>query len=427
MAAFAFAVRIAWVLAVAAHYALGHDALFYRAGGVALAAGHGYVNSWYIVHPPVTAQFPPLFTTYLGVFAWLFGDSRLVAHVAVCLAGTAVVVCTGLLGRKVAGDQVGIVAATVAAVYPGLVVPDGSLMAETLFTLVVIASVLVAYRVHERPTLPAWTLLGMLLGLATLTRGEGVLLVPLLIGPLIASRARVPLRVVGGASVAVVACVLVLVPWTVRNYETFHHPVLLADDSGTLVRGANCSSAYGGRLLGSWDALCDINPGIHQSTNEAVEASRELHAGVHYASTRLWRIPVVVAARLGRTFGVFRPVQEVRLGTSEGRPFGAGLMAWIAFFALAPFAVIGAWAIRGRGVYWAPLAAVVAMVVLTSVLSYGNTRFGVAMQPVVVVFAAIAFVHLFGTTRDRLRRTARPSRTPPDDTEDVALGAATRE
>src|SRR5437868_11742393 len=68
----ALGARIAWVEAVAGHYPLASDALFYRHGALALARGYGYGFA-YLGRLTPTAQFPPAFVTYLASAAWLFG------------------------------------------------------------------------------------------------------------------------------------------------------------------------------------------------------------------------------------------------------------------------------------------------------------------------------------------------------------------
>src|SRR5690242_9584753 len=122
-----FAFRLLWVFAVAGQYKIGNDAGYYFTSGHALAEGKGFVNGLVIFGPPpASAMFPPGFVVFLGAVS-LVSKSRLAAHIGICLVGSATVYMTGIVGRRVAGDTVGVVAAALAAIYPMLIVADGTL------------------------------------------------------------------------------------------------------------------------------------------------------------------------------------------------------------------------------------------------------------------------------------------------------------
>src|SRR6185503_5307734 len=107
-----------------------------------LADGHGYIRpfdfaDFGLVH--VTAEYPPLFPALLSVISVL-GATSIEAHrLLTCLLGGGTVVLIGLLGRRVRGDTVGLVAAGIAAVYPVLFVTDTMLMTKSLYVLIVSA------------------------------------------------------------------------------------------------------------------------------------------------------------------------------------------------------------------------------------------------------------------------------------------------
>ena len=53
------------------------------------------------------------------------------------LFGAGTIVTLAVLGRRVGGDRVGLIAAAVAAVYPMLITADGALMSESLYGFLV--------------------------------------------------------------------------------------------------------------------------------------------------------------------------------------------------------------------------------------------------------------------------------------------------
>ena len=61
-----------------------------------------------------------------------------------CLIGTATIAVTALVTRDLAGERAGVIAAVVAALYPGFWVFDGEVMSEALVMLLAALTVLAA-------------------------------------------------------------------------------------------------------------------------------------------------------------------------------------------------------------------------------------------------------------------------------------------
>src|SRR5690606_35426761 len=100
-------------------------------------------------------------------------------QLALCFVGAATVGLVGLVGRRLGGDGVGLLAAGLAAVYPMLFQADAILMTESPYAFLVAGAVLLTYRAIERPGVARFALLGAVLGLGALTRAEALLLAPL--------------------------------------------------------------------------------------------------------------------------------------------------------------------------------------------------------------------------------------------------------
>jgi len=290
--------------------------------------------------------------------------------------------------------------------------PEATLMSETVFLCLVVAALLLALRAYESPTPWRVVALAVVLGLAVLTRAEaGVLGLPLLGGLVVARSARAGrARRIGLAALGVVVMAAVVVPWTIRNQQTFHAFVPVSNNLGTALAGANCGLTYSGTSLGSWRSTFAVGDasagqcftgfnGSQRGFDEARAAADARHRGITYAQDHAGDLPKVVLARLGRTFGVFRPEQQIRLEALEGRPIGwerAGTwLEWVLY----PFAIAGAiLLVRRRAPVW-PLAAAVLSVLVATVVTYGNQRFRIGAEPAVIVAAATALVAGFGRVR----------------------------
>ncbi|MCU1430284.1 MAG: hypothetical protein JWL83_4284 [Actinomycetia bacterium] len=419
----ALAIRVAYNLVVDPAVAVLSDASAYHQLGRNLADGRGYIRPFdfqlFGVHR-ATAEYPPLFPALLAFLTLIGLGSVNNQQLVLTVVGTATVVLTGLIGRRVAGDTAGLVAAGIAAIHPMLFQADGILMTESLSTALVAGCVLLALRVRSRPGVGGFVALGALLGITTLCRAEGFLLAPLLIVPLaFVPRGRPFAQRITLAAAGLVAVVGVLTPWTVYNETRFHTFIPVSNNLGTVLDGANCGPTYSGPALGSWRFIragdCFAGFDIRDPHfDEATAAAAARRQGIDYFRAHKRRAPAVAAARLARTWGVFRPSQQVNLGVLEGRNHRwetAG--TWLTWLLL-PLAVAGAVLLaRRRATLW-PLLAPIVTVSIVSIVTYGNPRFRASADPMLCVLAAVTVASI-AAAASTMRATSAGARnlTPP--------------
>jgi 4-amino-4-deoxy-L-arabinose transferase-like glycosyltransferase len=386
------AVRIAYVVVVMPHVTLGFDSVWYGLQAGTIADGKGYINpAAYFGYggSVATANFPPLWPTVLAGIYKLGGHTARSFELVGCVLGAGTGVLAGLLGRRLAGSTAGVLSAALVGASPFLIAADGSLMAESLFVLLMTGGVLLAYAASDRPTPVRWLTLGAVLGLAALTRSDGLLLGPLLV-VVVAWRARTlpAAKRFARATLAIGAIVAVVAPWAVRNSAALGEPVVLSSNSGSLLEGANCSATYGGADLGGWAGAClQFTDAPHVVEADASRRARD-HA-IRYARAHLGRLPLVGTVRALRIWGLYDPVEQSRAEAVESRPRVWQLLGWAYSLVLLPFAVTGALRLRRQSVDLRPLLAIVAGVTVLAVLSWGNQRFRLAAEPAVLVLAAV--------------------------------------
>ena len=340
-----------------------------------LANGDGFRQAF--VDEP-TAEYPPLWEVVLAG-ADVVGANGITSHRLVgALIGTITVVLVGLLARRVAGNAVGLVAAGIAALYPMLWAADVSLMSEPLYGMLLVATLLCA--TYRRPVL-----LGALIGLTALARGEALALIVLLVVPLFWRQWK-PM------ALAFLAFVVVLTPWTVRNLVTFEEPVLISNNSNGILIGANCPETYHGDLIGYWRFQCYLPKKAGEDESEYFLRNRE--AGIEYMQDNLDRLPPVMGARFLRLLDMWDRGQSIYINSAEGRSGKATEWGIYAFWVLLPLAIAGAVIQRRRRApLWVLLAPVV-LVVAVALATYGTTRFRFAAEPSVCILAAITLVTL---------------------------------
>lgn len=415
----ALVLRVVFILLVDPKVPAIGDASAYHLLANNLADGRGYIRPFDLQkfgRVVATAEYPPLFPAFLSVFARLGVRSVQGQRLVMAVVGSGTVVLVTYLGRRVGGRAVGIVAGVLAATYPMLALPDVILMTETLFAFLVVASLLLAYRADATPTPLRCAVLGLVLGFASLTRAEAMVLAVFLVVPL-AWRVHdaSAWRRLGLGAIVLAAAAVVVLPWSIRNYRTFHAFVPVSNSLVQIVDGANCRLTYSGPSLGSWRSTfgtADANRGecfegfngSRPGFDEAAAADRSRRDGLAYVRDHASSLPKVIAARELRTFGGFRPWQQTKLEALEGRPLAWERAGTVMYWVLAPLAIAGLTLLVRRRIPVWPLGATIATVVVSSALTYGTQRFRITAEPAVVVLAATALVA--GS-----RRLRRPTRT----------------
>src|SRR3954451_22575858 len=257
------------------------DGLEFHKLAYSIADSHRYAQASFLTPDRVlpTADKPPLYPLVLALFTAVGGHGWIPHQIAGALIGTGTVAVTAFLGRRVGGDRVGLVAGGLAAVYPMLIAADGSFRSESLYALLVTATLLSAYALRDRPTVRRALMCGGVIGLATLTRSEALLLLVLVVLP--AALLAVPRRRAAVLTLAAAAAtVVVLTPWLIRSWIQFDRPVFVSTNSGGLLAGANCAKTYHGEFLGQWWRGC-LRP-AHDS-NEAAVSAKLAADGIAYA------------------------------------------------------------------------------------------------------------------------------------------------
>lgn len=383
--------RIAYVRALGPGAPLGSDGTWYalQAGTIADHFQYLDVGKYYGLRGAVpTAQFPPAWPGVLAL-AHLVGVTSLNSYRVVGgLVGATTIFMTAFIGRRLVSAPVGLIAAAFVAVSPWMIAADGSLMAESLFTALVTASVLVAISVRTSPSLGRFALLGVLLGLATLTRTDGLVVGAALVTVIAWCVPGPVLRRGAFATAAVGMMLLVLLPWTVRNQSAMDAFVPLSNNSGSLLGGANCASTYSNDI-GGWDFEC-IKAVEQSGRSEVVRTDLERSHGLAYARDHLPRLAVTIGARMVRGWGLWSPVALADTETGESRNRTLQLAGWPVEMCILGLAVAGAFVAVRMRVRAAPIFAVIGAATIVLAISWGNQRFRGVAEPELAILAAVA-------------------------------------
>ncbi|HMG25315.1 MAG TPA: glycosyltransferase family 39 protein [Acidimicrobiia bacterium] len=397
----AFVFRLAYVLVQHRDEPLGGDALYYSLQGHHLAHGRWFIEPYLFRMDHVTlpsAIHPPVFSLYLGVVSRLGADSALAHRIAACLAGAAAVGVIGLVGRRLAGDRAGLIAAVIAALFPYLWINDAVVLSESVLALTTALMLLAAYEFWRRPTQWRAVAFGAALALVALTRAEAALLFGILAVPMVIMAPGLDWRRrLERLGVLALAAVVLIGPWVGFNIVRFEEPAYLSTGSGVTLVDTSCDPVYSGDFVGWWSFTCIPD---RLAKDEAVNDRKNREVALRYVRHHESEVPKVVAARIGRMWGVFRPLQTADL---DGRGVNADRVGLVASYVLIPLATWGLVLLRRRKEPILPMLALAALVTITAALFYGAIRFRVPADVAIVVCAAVALDGAWS----RLRTAAR--------------------
>jgi len=409
--------RVAYILTVGQHLKLGLDAIGYLLLGAGLAGGHGYSNPAFLfsgIHK-ATANFVPGYPLFLAGLLKLGITTRTGFQLVGALCGGVTVLLTGFFARRISRRaSVGLIAAGLVAVSPALIASDGSLMSETIAVPLTVGLLLAVAWAGTSASLLRWVAVGLIAGCLVLVRSEDLLnaLVLVPIAALVAPSAAIGRRM---AQVAVAVAVVgaVLAPWVVRNYETFTPHVVLSSNDGKTLAGANCPTTYQGPLMGYWDYSCVGHDALANSDEAKYDQVRG-EEGTAYLRSHAGRLPVVVIVRILRAWGLFDPLQQVRLEVLQTRSIGWQQLAWPTSLLLLLAAIPGIVLLRRDRLALVLVAGPIVIATIVVATTFGNPRYVVATTPVLcvgVALTAMAVVDRLGGRRGSVQPDGPP--VPP--------------
>jgi 4-amino-4-deoxy-L-arabinose transferase-like glycosyltransferase len=414
VAALGLLLRAVYLYGPARHVVGIGDWWFYHWQPGLIVNGHGFSDPWQVLATHTyrpSASHPPLYSVLLSGLYVLGGHGALIQRSLGLVLGTITLVLVGLLGRRVGGERLGVIAALLYAVYPVMIAVDADLMSEVLYGPLIAGMLLAAFALYDRPSTRRALALGALIGLAALTRTEALLFLPLLLLP-VAWRARPTPRGRGAlGAVGLLACVVVIAPWLIRNEVAFGRFVLISTNNQTVIAGANCAQTYHGVNMGGWDITCISR---RTQANEAAQAAIWQRQGLSYAAHHLGRLPAVILIRELRVWDLWQPRRQART-FAEGQQTDVAQAGVAAFWLFAVIAVIGIFALRRRPPALLILLSPALVVCVTTAIGYGVPRlrdsFDVAL-PVLAAAGGVAITQRLADRRWAPRRVAAGSRQP---------------
>jgi 4-amino-4-deoxy-L-arabinose transferase-like glycosyltransferase len=373
------------------------DGYVYHEQANLLVDGKGLIAPlpYYIDHVrQQAADHPPLYVFYLAIFS-AFGLRGDLTHMLVSAPLGAMSALTfGLLARRIWSPRAGIIAAVIGAFNPSIIHFPGFVLSETLTIPLMAALALWLYRFWNKPTWQNAAGAGAWCGLAVLSHPDTSLMVVLAIVPAIFLVKGLQLKARAVSLVAAgITCGALVLPWVGYNLSRYEKPVFLSVGADYSMAQGSCDQTYYGELIGFFWLRCMAErlegTGLALK-DQSLGAEHLRRETFEYIGDHLARTPIVVAARIGRVLGVFRPIQQANLESFiEGRERWLTNLAVVTWYPLALASIAGVVLLRRRGTPVFPLIAMIITVLVGTALTLAVLRYRAGAEPAIAVLAAI--------------------------------------
>jgi 4-amino-4-deoxy-L-arabinose transferase-like glycosyltransferase len=376
------------------------DAYRYDFAARSLLNGEGYVH----LNGAATAFWPPGYPLLLATAYRFLGDSIAVAQIMNVVLGTATVGLTYLIGRRTLGPTTAIVGAGIVALFPSLIFYTGVTLSEITFTFLAMLGIyllIVEAQQGQERDLRLLIGAGLVLGLATLTRGQALFL-PLVMVPFwLRTGFNRPLMFERLVAIAL-GVGLIVAPWTIRNAVELEAPVFVSTNAGINLwighhEGADGS---GGQTAGA--DLIYSHPELSSVAREVRVNSEGFRKGITYALTHPeeeMRLP------FKKFFWLFYNDEEglkwndghgAQSFMSTGLRDGLIALSNIYYFAMLAMVALGVrlwFSTKDAGKLL--LISLIAYWIAIHVVFFGDPRFHAPIMPIAALLAAPALVALW--------------------------------
>lgn len=411
----ALVVRVIYNNTVARNYYPLHDSLFYQTIGLNLLREHCFCLESYIS----TVYRAPLWPFIIAGISVIFGPSDYFARLFLSIVGSGTCLLVYLFARDLFSGRTGIVAGIIAAIYPELYIYDGWLYTESLYIFLLFALCYTLYRLQRAPQgkRGLWILAGILLGLLSLTRPNGLIVIGIVI---IWALIMVWIKILSwrpaarGIIITAVIAVALIAPWTVRNYIDTHTFIPVATGDGTVLLGAyNDEALTKPGYLGSWINPLQSRPDVTKpfplfTCTPPCEVAREAaykQAAIQWIESHISVLPHLLALHFLNMWQPATVEADLPVERFPHQRSSQIVLAMMKTFPIAIF-ILAALGLVVTFQRWRELLFLYFIILLTiaeCLIYYGSARFRAPIEPILILLASGALWWLTAREKGTLR------------------------
>ncbi len=207
-----------------------------------LIHGNGYSQD---KEPPYlpTARRGPTYPLFLAGIYLLFGRDYLVVRLAQAFIGAVTCILVYMMAKRVFDQKIAITSAILTAILPSLISYTNHIVTEVLFTFLLVLLGYILIRAFASHRISMYAIAGIILGVTVLCRPY-MLFFPLMIFAVLVYLYQPRKKALKYFSVFLIAYMITIAPWTVRNYLVFQRLVPITTGSGMILYARSSSEHF---------------------------------------------------------------------------------------------------------------------------------------------------------------------------------------
>jgi len=397
---FALLIRIIYNVTVGKHYLVEYDAHYYYDLAVGMIKYHCYCS---VANTPSITRAPLWPYIMYSIFSVLGTTQDIYARLFLSVLGSGTCVIVYLFARDIFGQRIALITGAIAAVYPGLFINDGWLYSESVYTFFLTAFAYSLYRFQRnaqrsssddtltssrsRPqtiALYSWPLIaGVSLALSTFTRLNGPLLLAVVFvwAVIVVWKKMIAWQIaLRGVVIIAAVTVILIAPWTLRNYTITHKIIPIAMGSGMVLTGAYNNTVLQGHDTGMWVPPNEVEPPAPNADSTSYS--------VHWIRGHLQHMPFLLSLHFLHTWVPYTP--EPGLPFIEFPHQISSTIVYDMIWIMTPIVILMAllgliftWKRQKSHLLIAYL--ILVMTILQNIAFYGSSRFRSPIEPLLVL------------------------------------------
>lgn len=344
-----------------------------------LSAAHLLMDGKGFSDPSFPVYNPPLYPIFIATCLSLFGDNQASVKIAQIFVDSLTMIMIYCMMKEIFDVETALLSAGLFSLYPFSTYLTISLASEPFFTFLLTGFVLSSVYAVRSTKWWHYCVTGILLGLATLTRGA-TQFVPLMYPVMLILLRKRGVGTIVCYAVLCLSFVLVILPWTVRNYLVLDDFIPIATSGGIVV------------LMGSSEEflIIDGKPAMFQRHVPPVGGKPSQNdkfytrVGLKIHMAHLQTDPLGFMTFMIKKFG------RMWYATESGKNHSLIFLSQLPIYVFAVIGMILAW-LKNKTSAWIPLC-LIAYFIALHWLSLPLFRYMIPIMPYVIGLAAFAIV-----------------------------------
>jgi len=400
-------IRILYNLTAGKGYIALNDAAQYERIGRNLLNNHCFCD---LASVPSTGR-APLWPGIIAAVYGITGSDNVHVRLFLSLLGAGTCVVLYCFAKDLFGKRIALLTGLMGAISPTLFVYDGWLYSESLFTFFFLLFTYALYRTQKTAQIRWIIVSGIAAGLGVLTRQNEVITFGMIFlwCILVGGKRLLSWRITAKLGILITLLTIILIlPWSIRNYMVSHEIIPVATGSGTILAGAYNNTVLENSLLGRrgmWVPPDMAQPTIvYQSKccNIWGEQPEQTAYALQWITTHLSTMPKLLTLHFINIWWPAAPDGVLPIGQFPTRLSSRIIKSSLGaipplIFLLATAGLLATWKKKWRE--FLPLYLAIGLTIAQCIALYGSVRFRAPIDPMLILLVA-GFFWWLGETKE---------------------------